>query len=151
MYAELMPTISKSILIKCSRETVFNSLTAWDKQSEWMVGTQVKAMKSGGHAKGGTLSARTGLGRVGFVDTMTITAWNPPQQCSVTHTGKIVKGSGDFIVTKLSEDSSLFTWREVIDLPLGIIGRIGWVFVSPFAQLGIVLSLRRFKGWVENK
>jgi hypothetical protein len=153
LYANFMASVylSKSIIIQTPQATVFAAITNWDNQSGWMIGTKVHATTLDGRAIGGQLEARTTIGRVGFLDTMTITAWQPPDRCSVTHTGSVVRGSGDFIVRKLAPNASEFVWAEQIDLPFGPIGKISWYFLRPFAVFGIIISLRRFKRWVEKQ
>jgi hypothetical protein len=39
---------------------------------------------------------------------------------------------------------STFVWREVLDLPLGALGRAGWPLARPAMRAGVRLSLRRF-------
>jgi hypothetical protein len=43
---------------------------------------------------GARIEAWTGVGPLGFLDTMEITRWEPPRSCHVLHTGKVVKGTG---------------------------------------------------------
>ena len=43
-----------------------------------MLGTRVEVTKGDGASVGSELSAFTGLGPVGFLDTMTITRWDAP-------------------------------------------------------------------------
>ena len=82
---------------------------------------------------GARLSAFTGVGRVGFLDTMEITEWEPPRLVRVLHTGRVVRGPGIFEVLALPDGRSRFVWREELDLPLGAVGRAGfswWVRCS---------------------
>jgi hypothetical protein len=142
--------LSKSVIIQASQAQVFDAITDWDHQAAWMIGTKVHGTVLDGHAVEGQIEARTAIGPFGFLDTMTVTAWQPPDRCSVQHTGKVVRGSGDFIVTRISEESAQFTWNEHIDLPFGLIGRICWYCFRPLAILAIIISLRRFKRWIER-
>ena len=123
------------------------AVTAWDRQGEWMLGTHVTA--AGGNTVGGTLTAFTGVGRIGFVDTMTITRWDPPYRCEVLHTGRVVRGSGIFEVRQAALGSEL-VWTEVLVLPFGALGRLGWPVVRPLFAAGVRWSLRRFARWVED-
>ena len=75
-------------------QQVWDVLTDWDVHDRWMLLTHAE----GGRAEGETVSAFTGVGRFGFLDTMTITLWDPPRRAVVRHTGKVVRGSGAFEV-----------------------------------------------------
>ncbi len=114
-----------------------------------MLGTAVRPTRQGGQGVGGAIEAFTGVGRLGFLDTMEITAWEPPRHCGVLHTGRLVRGTGDFSVEPRGDGRSTFVWREDLELPLGLLGRAGWPLVRPFFAYGVRLSLQRFARWVE--
>ncbi len=120
----------------------------WDHQGEWMLGTRVRGTVQDGRGVGGGIEAITGLGRFGVTDTMTITGWVPPLVCEVLHTGRVVRGTGRFAVEDRGGGTSRFHWREDLDLPLGLVGRIGWLVVRPLFRFGVQLSLNRFASWV---
>jgi hypothetical protein len=46
-------------------------------------------------------------------------------------------------VQPLGPDRSRFVWSEVVDLPFGVIGRLGWLLTKPLVALGVRYSLRR--------
>ena len=144
-----MVHVEYAIEVLASQQRVFDAVVDWDHQGEWMLGTKVRATGAGagglpGRDVGGELSAFTGAGPIGFLDTMRITNWDEPHRVDVVHTGRIVRGTGTMIVERLTEDSSRFVWSEELELPLGIIGRIGWPVVRPMFGAGIRLSLRKF-------
>jgi len=113
-----------------------------------MLGTTVRGTEQDGQGVGGGIEAFTGIGRLGVVDTMRIEHWEPPHRCHVVHTGKVIKGTGTFVVEPRGEGSR-FVWREDLELPLGLLGRLGWPLVRPAFAFGVRLSLRRFARWVE--
>jgi hypothetical protein len=104
----------------------------------------------GGRAEGESISAFTGIGRIGFLDTMTITVWEPPRRAVVRHTGKVVRGSGSFEVQPLGDRRSRVVWSEWVLLPFGPIGRLGWPIAKILVRGGLQLSLRRLARYVEN-
>ena len=130
-------------------EQTWAGATDWARQGEWMLGTRVTPTRQGGQGVGGGISAFTGVGRLGFTDTMDITVWEPPHRCHVVHTGSLVRGTGDFDVEARDGDRSTFVWREDLELPLGALGRAGWPLVRPVFAYGVRLSLTRFARWVE--
>jgi hypothetical protein len=123
--------------------------TDWVGQGEWMLGTTVRPTRHGGQGVGAAIEAFTGVGRLGFLDRMEITLWEPPRRCHVRHVGRLVRGTGAFEVEPLGPERSRFVWREDLDLPLGLLGRLGWPLVRPVFAYGVQLSLRRFARWVE--
>ena len=145
--------LSLSVDVDAPVEATWAAATDWDGQSQWMLGTTVRALR-GGVGVGAGLEAFTGvrLGRLrlGFLDTMRITGWEPPHRCDVVHTGRVVRGTGTFAVEP-RPGGSRFLWREDLDLPLGVVGRVGWVVVRPLFAAGVRLSLQRFARWTEAR
>ena len=119
-------------------EDTWRAAVDWDHQGDWMLATTVRETAPG------RLEAFTGLGPVGFRDTMEITGWDPPYRCEVLHTGRLVRGSALFLVEARPDGGSRFRWEERLDLPLGLLGRIGWLLLRPLFAAGVAVSLRRF-------
>ena len=135
------------VLVDAPPERVFAALTDWSTQGQWMLGTRVW---SDGPAQGpgGRISAFTGAGRLGFLDTMEIVEWEPPRLVRVRHTGTVVRGDGVFEVLALPGGRSRFVWREELDLPLGALGRAGFAVVRPAFAAGVRRSLDRLAALV---
>lgn len=135
--------------VRAPAADVWAGAVDWDAQGTWMLGTRVRGTAQGGIGVGGGIEAFTGIGPVGFLDTMEVTRWEPPVRCEVRHTGRLVRGTGLFAVEPTGPASSVFVWREDLELPLGVVGRLGWPLVRPLFAAGVRLSLRRFARWVE--
>lgn len=144
-------TIAVDVMVDAPPQLVWEAVTDWPRQSEWMLGTSVRATDLGGVGVGGGLEAFTGVGRAGFLDTMVIIEWNPPRRCVVRHTGAVVKGLGIFEVLALPGDRSRFVWAEELELPLGVMGRIGWPLVRPGFAWGVRRSLQKLARAVEQE
>jgi hypothetical protein len=140
--------LRESVEIAASAEAVWRALTDWDRQGEWMLLTRVRATARGGQGVGAGIEGFTGFGRVGVRDTMVVRTWDPPRRCIVRHTGRVVRGAGVFEVESLAPGRSRFVWGEILDLPLGAVGRWGFLLVRPAFAWGVRLSLRRFAAWV---
>ncbi|MEV0151721.1 MULTISPECIES: SRPBCC family protein [unclassified Nonomuraea] len=125
-----------AVLVAASPERVFAVLTDWPRHHEWMLLTT--ARQSGP----GRVEAFTGVGRLGFLDTMTIVRWQPPTLVRVRHTGRLVRGEGVFRVKPYGGGSRVI-WAEELELPLGAAGRLLWPLARPFADALARLSLRR--------
>ncbi len=132
-------------------EQTWAAATDWARQGEWMLGTTVSATAQDGIGVGGKIEAFTGLGRLGFLDTMDVTVWDPPYRCHVLHTGRVVRGTGEFVVEPRGEGLSTFVWREDLVLPLGALGRAGWPLVRPLFRAGVLRSLKGFAAWVPQR
>jgi Polyketide cyclase / dehydrase and lipid transport len=141
------------VLVDAPPAAVWAAITDWDRQSEWMLGTTVRARGRGGdgrgHGVGAGVEAFTGVGRLGFLDTMVITLWDPPWRCEVLHTGRVVRGTGVFEVLALPDDRSRLVWSEQLLLPLGRVGRLGFPVVAPALRAGVAASLRKLARAVE--
>ncbi len=150
-----MPELTLSVEVDAPAEVTWAAITDWAGQGEWMLGTTVRATDAGtdgpGRGVGGGLWARTGFGPFGVVDTMVITAWDPPRRCEVRHTGKVVRGSAAFEVVPLGAARSRFVWTEWLELPLGPVGLLGWLVVRPAFAAGVAASLRKFAVWTEHR
>ena len=142
-------TLVLTVDVDAPVEQTWAGATDWAGQGEWMLGTRVWPTAQGGQGVGGGIEAFTGVGPLGFLDRMEITLWEPPRRCHVLHLGRVVRGTGAFEVEPLADGRSRFVWREDLELPLGVLGRLGWPLVRPAFALGVQLSLRRFARWVE--
>lgn len=151
------------VLVNAPIALVFDYLTDWPRQGEWMLGTKVELLdrptadrsirsKSPLNENPVALASRvgerfrafTGIGKIGFWDNMTVTRWQPPYQVDVAHTGRFVRGTGFMHLTEVSDTCTRFEWSEELEIPLGFLGRIGWPLVRPFFLAGVRHSLKRF-------
>ncbi len=103
----------------------------------------------GGAAEGESIEARTGVGPVGFLDTMVIEDWRPPNRVTVRHTGLPVRGEGRFDLLDLPGGRCRVTWSELVELPLGPAGRVGWIAAGPLVRLVLHVALRRLAKLLE--
>ncbi|HEX2075455.1 MAG TPA: SRPBCC family protein [Geodermatophilus sp.] len=146
-----MPELVESVDIDAPPERVWAALTDWTRQGEWMLFTDVVTVGGDARGVGGRLAARTGVPvrgrRIGVLDTMVVTEWDPPRRVVVQHTGRIVRGPGIFEIVP-RDGCATFVWTERLYLPFGLLGMLGWPLVRPFMIAGVRLSLRRFARFV---
>jgi carbon monoxide dehydrogenase subunit G len=138
-----MPTplrITAQVTVDAQPEQVWRAAVDWPRQREWIWATQVR----GGHGAGAEVTGWTGIGPVGFTDPMVITEWDPPRRCAVSHTGRVVRGTGVFEVSPAGTGSRV-RWVEDVQLPLPpLLGRVAGRLAAPLAAWGLRSSLRRF-------
>ncbi|GAB2974231.1 SRPBCC family protein [Amycolatopsis acidiphila] len=139
-----------SVDVAAPAGTTWLALTDWPRQHEWLLGTHVQVVEGDGRSVGSRIAAFTGVGGAGFTDQMEITAWEPPVRCTMRHLGKFVRGTGAFHVQAKGPQSSTFVWSESLDLPFGLLGRLGWPVARPAFSLGIRRSLKRFAEFAED-
>lgn len=140
-----MAELVVSQVVAAPAEQVWEALTDWSVHHKWMLLTRAE----GGRGEGETIAAFTGIGPIGFLDTMTITVWEPPRRAVVRHTGRVVKGSGAFEVEPLGDRRSRIVWSEWVTLPFGPVGRLGWPVARAIVKAGVQFSLRRLARYVE--
>jgi carbon monoxide dehydrogenase subunit G len=153
-----VPELVEQVEIDAPPEQVWAALVDWDRQGEWILFTDVRAVGDI-QGVGGRFDAVTGvklpgrlLGgrRVGVLDTMLITRWEFPRRIDVRHTGRVVRGTGTFEIRPRGHGASTFVWTEGLDLPLGALGRAGWPLVRPVMAAGVRFSLRRFAAFARR-
>ena len=128
--------IAMSLVIDAPIEKVWAALADWESQSDWMLQTTVEGTSSIREGVGTSIAAFTGVGKLGVMDHMTVTSWNPPTVCDVVHTGKIIKGTGRFELTALSDQSTRFDWSEEILAPRAV-----FLIIAPGLYVGVRISL----------
>ncbi|OZM83745.1 SRPBCC family protein [Pseudonocardia sp. MH-G8] len=133
-------------------EAVWRKVTDWERQGDWMLGTRVRVTSGGdGRRSGATLEAVTGVGRIGVTDRMEIVEWTSLRRCVVRHLGRVVRGDGVFEVVPLGGDRARVLWSELLDLPMGRLGAIGWRVLRPAFRAGVAQSLRRMARQCEQE
>jgi uncharacterized protein YndB with AHSA1/START domain len=150
-----MPELIERIDVDAPPERVWALLTDWERQGDWMLLTDVRTVGGPAQRLHGRLAARTGLPlpggrRLGVLDTMIITKWQPPTLVEVQHTGRIVRGPGTFEVQPRGAHSTLVC-TEVWYLPYGYLGVAGWFLSRPLVVWGLRRSLRRLAALAENR
>jgi hypothetical protein len=146
-------SLRASVSVAAPAGQVWDYLTDWPRQGEWIPFTRVEELADG-HRAGGRVRAWTGLGPLGFWDPMTITAWEQDAdgsaRCEVLHTGRVLRGEGEFAVTRLDAASCTFTWWERLEVPGGPLGAVAWRVVGPLVQRSVDGALRTLARRVED-
>jgi uncharacterized protein YndB with AHSA1/START domain len=128
--------IEMSLVIKAPIETVWAALADWESQGDWMLQTRVEVTSQIRDGVGTTIAAFTGIGKLGVMDHMVVTAWQPPHICDVLHTGKIIKGTGRFELVEIDSQATRFNWSEEILAP-----KVVFLLIAPGLYAGVRISL----------
>jgi hypothetical protein len=140
-------TLAISLKISAPQTEVWKKIADWESQGEWMLQTKVWVTSEQTSGVGTSIAAFTGplykfyprLKSPGLLDLMTVTKWEEPTRCDVVHVGKVLKGTGSFVLTQEGESGTRFDWSETIKAP-----RVIFMLVAPFLYVGVRISLQRF-------
>lgn len=138
--------IRLSVTLPCSCERAWSAIADWEGQGDWMLQSKVWVTSQIREGVGTSISAFTGplyksypkFSKLGLLDTMVVTNWQPPTRCDVMHTGKILKGSGTFELIEISARATRFNWSERIEC-----SRLQFLLIYPFLWIGVRISLAR--------
>lgn len=142
-------TLTFSIIINASQQTVFDYVSDWEKQSDWIKFTTVQILSNAAQ-EDVNLLAVTRIGPFKLLDTMVVTTWQPHERIIVEHTGRLVLGKGIFSVKSLSGNKCEFSWKEITPVPLGQVGMIVLAVMKPLLRIPFALSLKKLKSNIES-
>jgi Polyketide cyclase / dehydrase and lipid transport len=149
--------IRREVGLGVPADVAWDYVTDWPRQGEWVPHTRVEHVDAADPAVGvgGRLRAWTGVGRVGFWDSMTITSWERRAdgggRCEVLHTGTVVRGEGEFEVVADGDGRSRFLWSELAVVPFGVLGGWGFRVLRPGLERLIDGGLATLKERVETR
>jgi uncharacterized protein YndB with AHSA1/START domain len=137
--------IEMTLVIKAPIEKVWQALAQWESQGEWMLLTKVEVTSEIREGVGTSIAAFTGIGKIGLMDHMKVTAWQPPNICDVVHTGRIIKGTGRFELTQIDDFTTRFDWSEEILAPRAI-----FLLIAPGLYAGVRISLMALRRQLQS-
>ncbi len=138
-----MPQVSATVTVGAPAAHVWTVVTDWARQGEWIPATTVRVARGTGAAVGDQVVATTGLAGLRFDDPMEVTVWNPPHRCDVRHLGRVVRGSGSFVVDAVNPTTARFTWTEDVDAPFGSAGVVVVRLLRPALAAVLRVAMRR--------
>jgi hypothetical protein len=63
----------------------------------------------------------------------------------------VVKGEGEFTVLAVDDRTSRFVWAEVVVVPFGALGALGWRLARPVVERFVDHGLRRMRDRVQTR
>lgn len=112
-----------SVTVDAPREVVWDVLTDWERQAEWMLDARsVEVVSPERTGEGVTIRVPTNLLGVVVLDVMRVTRWEAPSLLEVVHLGRVIRGSGAFVLEQAPGGGTVLRWWERIDPPLGAVG-----------------------------
>jgi hypothetical protein len=134
-----------------SKNKLWSHVADWESQGDWMLQTKVWVTSTIRDGVGTSIEAFTGpfykfypkFSKLGLLDLMTVTQWDPPHSCHVVHTGAIIKGTGTFELVELEPNKTQFNWSETVAIPKALLF-IGIPLLWT-VKIGVIISLRRLR------
>lgn len=113
-------------------------------QERWMIATRLYPVASAVAVpeRGSRVAAFTGVGGLGFLDTMTVTAFDPPHRWVVAKDGRLLRGVGTMQV-QVTAEGCRACWTNELTPPLGRLGHLVFRLVGPLASAALQACLRR--------
>ena len=138
--------ITLTVKLPSDINTCWRAITDWNRQGDWMLQTKVWSEEGSDNSLPTTIYAFTGpLYRkypfakfLGVLDIMKVTHLDAPYRCDVVHIGKVIQGTGTFILEEISDSSTKFIWSETIKAP-----RLIFALIKPAISIGVLISLKR--------
>lgn len=132
-------------------EVVWELLTDWEHQGDWMLeASDFVVTSEGREGVGVEAEATIRIAGVTTRDRVRVSGWEPPRRLAIRHLGW-VKGEGEIHLTPLGEDRTHLFWREELQPPLGVLGAAGMTAFKPVMGRIFRRDLRVLAGLVRAR
>lgn len=139
-----------SITIDASRAEVWADVRDIASHVTWMQdATDIRFVTDQTEGFGTRFECDTKVGPFGLTDVMEITAWVDEERMGVRHVG-LVEGTGEFTLSSIGEDRTLFRWEEDLSFPWWMGGPLGALVARPVLKLIWRRNLARLKRRIEQ-
>ncbi|MFE9575536.1 SRPBCC family protein [Nocardia sp. NPDC006044] len=128
--------VTVSTAISATPQRIWDLLTDWENQGEWMREATDFEVVSAQRSGAGTIVATTvRIGGIATRDRIRVDGWQPPIGSNPAHLGIVhlgwVKGRGDIRLTNQSDGRIRLDWTERLQPPLGLPGALGMRLFAP--------------------
>jgi hypothetical protein len=142
--------IQVAVTIDAQPEVVWHTIEPVERHVDWMADA-VSITFTGPTTRGAGTSfdCLTRVGPFRTMDHMVITEWEPARTMGIEHRG-VVRGEGRFTLQPDGDNRTRFTWRQRLQLPAWMGGRVGEVVAKPVLTKVWRRNLARLKTLVEG-
>lgn len=121
-----------------------------DRHVEWMRDARSIRFCTGRRTGVGTeLECVTGVGPLTTTDVLVVTEWRPRRAIGISHRGA-VRGQGRFTLRRRRGGRTRFCWREQLQVPWWMGGRLGEIAAWPLLRAVWKGNLRRLQARLER-
>ena len=132
-----------SLDVAAGRAKVWDELARLEDHVEWMLDATALRFRTDQHRGVGTaFECDTRFGPLHLTDLMEVTAWEPGRRIGVRHRGA-VSGTGCFTLRDAPGTGTTVEWRESLDFPWWLGGRLGALMARPLLAVVWQGNLRR--------
>lgn len=132
-------------------ETVWELITDWEHQGDWMLeASDFVVLSDHREGIGVVAEATVKIGGISTRDKVRVIGWEPSRRLAIAHEGW-VRGRGEFHLTRLGRDRTHVFWREELEPPLGALGAAGLVAFKPLMRRIFTRDLRVLAGLVRAR
>lgn len=115
-------------------ETVWELITNWELQGDWMLeATEFTVLSEQREGVGVEAEATVRIAGITTRDRVRVEEWDPPTRLVIRHVGW-VSGTGDIRLRPLSRGRTYVWWREELEPPLGPLGAAGMWMLKPYMR-----------------
>ncbi len=145
----MVTTVTVEIVVDAPPGAVWARLSDLGSHAEWMADAEsVRFLTERRSGIGTRMEVATKVGPLRTTDLMDVVAWEEGRRIAVRHRG-VVAGTGSFTLEPEGVGRSRVIWRETLDLPWRLGGRIGGSVAAPLLHWVWGRNLRRLKQQVE--
>lgn len=124
-------TVRTTVDLPGSRELVWELLTDWERQTDWMLEmSDVVVTSEHREGVGVAALATVRIGGISTRDVIRVDVWEPPRRLGMVHEGW-VRGRGDMELTHTPEGHTRLDWTESLFPPWGVVGAFGLNLFRP--------------------
>jgi hypothetical protein len=129
-----------------SPEVVWEMLTDWEHQDDWMLEASDFVVTSARREGVGVEAyATVRIAGISTRDPVRVVEWQPSRTLAIEH-GGWVSGRGELHLTLLGRELTHVFWREELRPPLGILGTLGMRALAPVMRKVFARDLRVLAG-----
>ncbi|HWL65074.1 MAG TPA: SRPBCC family protein [Actinomycetota bacterium] len=123
-------------------EVVWRLITDWEHQDDWMLEASDFVVTSDiREGVGVEAEATITIAGIKTRDKVSVVGWEPQHRLAIRHLGWVA-GVGEIFLTPLEGGRTYLFWREDLEPPLGIVGRVGLGLLKPLMRRIFVRDLR---------
>lgn len=143
-----MVTIEVSATLPGPPEVVWDLITDWEHQDDWMLeATDFVVLSDLREGVGVEAEATIKIMGVTTRDRVRVVGWEPNHRLAIRHEGW-VSGTGEIFLTPMAPDATYLFWREDLEPPLGLLGAVGIRAFKPVMKRIFQRDLRVLTGLV---